>query len=250
MNDEELLRYSRHLLLPELDVAGQQRLLDASVLIVGLGGLGSPAALYLAASGVGRLLLADADRVEVSNLQRQVLHATASVGRPKTDSARETLQRLNPLVVCEAFDARVDAALLDGLLPRVALVLDCSDNYATRYAINDACLRHRVPLVSAAAIRWEAQLAVFDARDAASPCYECLYPDRAAAEDLACARNGVAAPVVGLAGVMQALQALKLLSGAGSAQTGSLMLFDGLAAEWHTLRVPRRADCAACGAGG
>lgn len=245
MNDEQLLRYSRHLLLPEIDVDGQQRLLDATVLVVGLGGLGSPAALYLAASGVGRLLLADADQVELSNLQRQILHRTATVGWTKTASAIATLAALDPGVRTEAITARVDAELLARVLPGVDLVLDCSDNYATRYALNDACFAQRVPLVSGAAVRWEGHLAVFDPR-AGGPCYACLYPDRDAVEDLACARNGVAAPVVGTLGVLQALQAIKLLSGAGTVRPGVLQVFDGLALEWHSLRFAQRPGCPVC----
>lgn len=247
MNDEELLRYSRHILLPAIDVAGQQRLIDARVLIVGLGGLGSPAALYLAASGVGRLLLVDADRVELSNLQRQVIHGSGRIGACKTESAAAALGDLNPGVRVETFACRADAELLDRLLPHVDLVLDCCDNGPSRRAINAAARRHRVPLVSAAAIGWEGQLAVFDPRVPGSACYECLYPDAGDEAAGACAHNGIAAPVVGTMGVLQALQALKLLCGAGSVVAGELLVFDGLALDFHRLRIARRTDCPGCG---
>ena len=247
MNDEELLRYSRHILLPELDVAGQQKLLDATVLVVGVGGLGSAAALYLGASGVGRLLLADGDRVELSNLQRQVLHATARIGQRKVDSAAEALQALNPGVHAEAVAERVDALLLGRLLPGVAVVLDCSDNLPTRRAVNAACRRHRVPLVSAAALGWEGQLAVFDPRSPGGACYQCLYPAGDSEPEAACATNGVAAPVVGAMGVLQALQALKLITGAGCVTAGELLVFDGLALEFHRVRIRPRPDCPVCG---
>lgn len=250
MDDEELLRYSRHLLLPEIDVGGQQRLLDASVLVLGLGGLGSAAALYLAASGVGRMVLADGDRVELSNLQRQVLHATPDLGRRKSASAAAAIRALNPGVQTVEIDARLDEAALDRWVPTVSLVLDCSDNYATRYAVNRACFRHARPLVSAAAIRWEAQLCVFDPSDSASPCYRCLYPDEDAQSDESCTGNGVASPVVGMVGVLQALQAIKYLAGVGDRLIGELLVFDGLGMDWHRLRVRRRADCAVCGTAG
>ncbi|MBP6381157.1 MAG: molybdopterin-synthase adenylyltransferase MoeB [Pseudomonadales bacterium] len=246
MNDEELLRYSRHILLPELDVAGQQKLLDASMLVVGLGGLGSPVALYLGASGVGRLVLADDDRVELSNLQRQVIHATARVGQGKAVSAAASLQALNPGVRTEVVAQRIDAAGLDRLVPAVSVVLDCSDNSATRRAINAACRRHRVPLVSAAALGWEGQLAVFDARVAGSACYQCLYPGGVGEDATSCAHNGIAAPVVGAMGVLQALQALKLVTGAGEVVAGELLVFDGLALDFHRLRVRPRPDCPVC----
>jgi len=246
MNDEELLRYSRHILLPELDVAGQQKLLDASALVVGLGGLGSAVALYLGASGVGRLVLADGDRVELSNLQRQVIHATARVGQCKAESAAAGLQALNPGVRTALVAERVDDAALERLVPSVAVVLDCSDNSATRRAINAACWRHRVPLVSAAALGWEGQLAVFDARAPGSACYQCLYPEGAGGDALSCAQNGVAAPVVGAIGVLQSLQALKLLAGVGEIVPGELLVFDGLALDFHRLRVRPRPDCPVC----
>ncbi len=247
MNDEQLLRYSRHILLPAIDVAGQQRLLDARVLIVGLGGLGSPAALYLAASGVGRLLLVDADRVELSNLQRQIIHSHARIGEHKTASAAAGVGALNPGVDVETFATRADTALLDRLVPGADLVLDCCDSAASRRVLNAATRRHRVPLVSAAAIGWEGQLAVFDSRESGAACYECLYPDAGDDPAAACAHSGIAAPVVGTMGVLQALQAIKLICNAGTVVAGELLVFDGLALDFHRLRIGRRAGCPGCG---
>lgn len=248
MNDEELLRYSRHLLLPELDVDGQQRLLDATVLIVGLGGLGSAAAMYLAASGIGHLVLADGDTVELSNLQRQVIHDGGTIGWPKPRSAAAAIARLNPGVRVTQCAERLDARTLQPLLADVALVLDCCDNRASRHAINRACVATGVPLLSAAALGWEGQLAVFDTRDPRSPCYACLYPEAAAREEGSCAVNGIAAPVVGAMGVLQALQALKLIAGVGDPLVGHMLVFDALAMDWHRLAVPRRSGCPVCGA--
>lgn len=247
MNDEELLRYSRHLLLPEIDVEGQQRLLRSRVLVVGLGGLGSPAALYLAACGVGELVIADADLVELSNLQRQLLHETPDVGKAKTASAAARIARLNPGVRVTQVQARLDADSLASLMGGLSLALDCSDNFATRYALNSACMQHGVPLLSAAALGWEGQLAFFDPQDACSPCYRCIFPVEDASEERSCAREGVAAPVVGAIGVLQALQALKFLTGAGDVMRAELLLFDALAFEWHRLRVERDPACPVCG---
>jgi len=246
MDDQQLLRYSRHLLLPEIDVDGQQRLLDARVLLVGVGGLGSAAAIYLAASGVGTLVLADGDHVELSNLQRQIVHSTTRLGQAKVESAAIMLQQLNPDVRTEALACHLDASALDALLPGVDLALDCSDNFATRYAINAACMRQRVPLVTAAALRWEGQLAVFDPRQCDGPCYRCLYPDTAAVSETSCSTNGIAAPVVGVMGVLQALQAIKLLLGTGDGLRGELLVFDALGFEFQRLRVRRREDCPDC----
>lgn len=252
MNDEQLLRYSRHILLPTLDVAGQQRLLDARVLIVGLGGLGSPAALYLAASGVGSMLLVDADRVELSNLQRQIIHRQSRIGDFKTASAAASIAELNTDVSVQAFADTADAALLDRLLPEADLVLDCCDNAPSRRLINAASRRHRIPLISAAAIGWQGQLAVFDPRRPDAACYECLYPDTGNDDDVAaaCAHSGIAAPVVGTMGVLQALQALKLLCGAGEVAAGELLVFDGLTLEFQSLRVARRENCRGCAGSG
>ena len=248
MNDEQLLRYSRHLLLPEIDVAGQQRLLDATVLVLGLGGLGSAAVLYLAASGTGNLILADDDVVELSNLQRQVIHNSVAIGVAKVDSAAATVRALNPDVQTLPIRERLDECGIGRLLGKVSVVLDCSDNFATRYAINAACFAAKVPLVSGAALGWEGQIAVFDPRTGRGPCYRCLYPDTNAVSETSCARNGVAGPVVGTIGVLQALQALKLLCGAGDALRGELLAFDALALEFHRLRIVPLADCPVCAA--
>ncbi len=246
MDDADLLRYSRHILLPDIDVDGQQRLLDASVLIVGLGGLGSPAAMYLATSGLGTLWLADADHVELSNLPRQPLHDASRLGWNKALSAAAALQALNAGARVEALPLRLDAGSLPAFVARANLVLDCSDNLATRHAVNAACVSARKPLVSGAALGWEGQLSVFDPAQG-GPCYACLYPVRDAHEERACAVNGVAAPVVGTIGMLQALEALKIITGAGTPLRGDLLVFDGLDGEFHKLRVPRRPGCPVCG---
>lgn len=242
MNDEQLLRYSRQILLPQIDVEGQERLLASRVVIAGLGGLGSPVALYLAAAGVGRLVLVDHDRVEISNLQRQVVHTQARLGETKVDSAAATLRALNPDTRIEAVAERLDATCLDALLPGADLVVDGTDNFATRYLINDACFARGVPLVSGAAIRMEGQVAVFDPRRADSPCYRCLYP---AGDDavLNCSENGVAAPLVGIIGAVQAMEALKLITGVGETLTGAVLYLDALTMDWHRLNLRRRPDC-------
>jgi adenylyltransferase/sulfurtransferase len=242
MNDEQLLRYSRQILLPQIDVDGQERLLAAHVMIVGLGGLGSPVAIYLAAAGVGRLTLVDHDAVEISNLQRQIAHTQRSLGRAKVDSAADTIRALNPDTVVRRVAARLDAHLLESLLPELDLVVDGTDNFSTRYLVNDACFAHGVPFVSGAAIRMEGQVAVFDPRRADSPCYRCLYPEGDDAA-LNCSENGVAAPVVGVIGCVQALEAVKLIAGAGETLTGSVLYFDGLTMDWQRLRLRRRRDC-------
>lgn len=254
MQDEQLLRYSRQIMLPEMDVAGQQRLLDATVLIVGMGGLGSPAALYLASAGVGHLVLADHDDVELSNLQRQILHGQSDIGRPKVDSARDRLLALDPDRSIEPLSGALDDAALDDLLAerregggqRIDLVVDGCDNFATRFAVNRACVRHGVPLVSGAAIRMEGQVAVFDPRRADSPCYRCLY---AGGDDLdaSCATNGVLAPLVGIIGSVQAMEAVKVLAGIGTPLTGRLLLLDGAAMQWRELRLRRDPACPVCG---
>ncbi len=247
MQDEELLRYSRQIMLPEMDVAGQQALLDASVLIVGMGGLGSPAAMYLAAAGVGHLLLADDDTVDLSNLQRQIVHGQDSIGLPKVESAAATLQRLNPHVRITSLQQRLTEADLEALLPGVSLVLDACDNFSTRFALNAASVRHRVPLVSGAAIRMEGQVTVFDPRQTASPCYQCLYR-QGDDEQASCARNGVMAPVVGIIGAVQAMEAIKLLAGVGEPLTGRLLLLDAATMQWRSLRLPRDPACPVCAA--
>jgi molybdopterin-synthase adenylyltransferase len=235
-------------MLPEFEVAGQMRLLQSTILIVGMGGLGSPVAMYLAAAGAGHLILADHDEVELSNLQRQIVHRESGVGTAKVESASITLKQLNKDVRLTTLRRQIDDALLDELLHSgVDLVVDACDNFNTRFAINRACVKHRVPLVSGAAIRLEGQVAVFDSRQPESPCYQCLY--RAGDDQqMSCARNGVLAPVVGIIGAVQALEAIKVVSGLGENLCGRLLLFDALTTHWRELRLPRDPACPACGA--
>ena len=246
MDDQTLLHYSRQILLPEIDAAGQQRLLDARALVIGAGGLGSAAALYLASAGVGHLTIADDDVVELSNLQRQILHRYCDLGRAKVDSARDTLEALNPDVEIEGLRARLDDDKLRSLVGEVDVVVDGSDNFATRFAVNAACVHSHTPLVSGAAIRLEGQLAVFDTRHSDSPCYACLYRD-GEETDQACSENGVLSPVVGVIGSLQALEAIKVLLGIGESLCGRLLLFDALYHEWRTVRLRRDPDCQVCG---
>jgi molybdopterin-synthase adenylyltransferase len=247
MNDQQLLRYSRHILLNEIGIEGQQRLLAAKALIIGLGGLGSPAALYLAASGVGQLTLCDHDTVELSNLQRQVIHRTSTLGQPKVVSAQSALHDINPEVECIALDVRADAERLRGLVAKADVVLDCSDNFATRYAVNHACLSRRKPLVSGAAIRFDGQVAVFDFRDADAPCYNCLFPEDSMAAELRCATTGVFAPLVGIIGTLQAAEALKLLIGMERGLSGKLLTLNAL--DMNVMRSTLHKDpaCRVCG---
>jgi adenylyltransferase/sulfurtransferase len=248
MNDNQRLRYSRHILLPNLGEAGQQRLLDARVLILGLGGLGSPVAMYLAAAGVGRLLLADFDAVDLSNLQRQLLHGSADVGRTKVDSALDTLRGLNPEVVLEPVKGSLNRDRLQALAERVDLIADCSDNFETRFAVNAACYEAGIPLVSGAAIRTEGQIAVFSGQPG-GPCYQCLYP-RAGAGDETCSRDGVLAPLVGVIGSLQAVEAVKILAGLGEPMLGRLLLFDAAAMQFRSVRLPPDPACPVCAARG
>lgn len=246
MNDKQLLRYSRQIMLPALDIEGQQRLLSATVLIVGLGGLGSPVSMYLAAAGVGHLILVDDDLVDLSNLQRQIVHTEQAVGGSKVESAAATLSALNHDTRITALQQRLDESSLAKLLARgVDLVVDACDNFNTRFVINQACVNAGVPLVSGAAIRLEGQVAVFDSRRAHSPCYQCLY--RAGEdEQMSCARNGVLAPLVGVIGSMQALEAIKVLTGLGQDLCGRLLLFDAFSSLWRELRLPRDPACPVC----
>ena len=246
MDDRQLLRYSRHLLLDELGVEAQQALLSSHVLILGAGGLGCPAALYLAASGVGRLTLVDGDRVDATNLQRQVLYRDSDVGTPKVLAAKAALAGVNPDVEVVALHERADASRLETLVAAADLALDCTDNFATRHALNRACVKHGKPLVSGAAIRFDGQLAVFDLREPASPCYACLFPEDGQAEEVACSTMGVLSPLTGTIGAMQATEAIKLLTGAGKPLSGRLAMFDALNADWRSVRVPRDPDCPAC----
>lgn len=247
MNDDQLLRYSRHILLPEIDVAGQEKLLAARALIVGAGGLGSPAALYLAAAGVGRLALADGDEVDLTNLQRQILHTQESIGRSKVESGRDALARINPEIQVELLHERLSGAALDAAIANADVVLDCSDNFATRHAINRACVTHGTPLVSGAAIRFDAQISVYDLRRDDSPCYNCLFPEDGETEELRCAVMGVFAPLTGIIGTMQAAEALKLIAGVGESLCGRLLLLDALSMNWRSIKLARDPDCRVCG---
>ncbi|PRB80270.1 molybdopterin-synthase adenylyltransferase MoeB [Pseudomonas sp. MYb185] len=248
MNDQQLLRYSRQILLEQIDIDGQQRLLDSKVLIVGLGGLGGPAALYLAGAGVGTLVLADDDHVDLTNLQRQIIHGTADLDRPKTASAAGRLAALNPEVRVQQLDRRLLGEQLSQAVQGVDVVLDCTDNFTTRQAINSACVAQRRPLVSGAAIRLQGQVSVFDSRRADSPCYQCLYGD---GDDVAlsCSEAGVIGPLVGMVGSLQALEALKLLAGFGEPLVGRLLLIDALQARFRELRIQRDPGCTCCGTG-
>ena len=246
MNDQQLLRYSRHILLPEVGIEGQQKLLDAHALVIGAGGLGSPAALFLAASGVGALTLCDGDTVDMTNLQRQILHRTTSIGMPKAASAQTTLAEINPEVHVVALDERVDEARLRELVAQADVVLDCSDNFTTRYALNRVCVQLKKPLVSGAATRFDGQITVFDLRQPHSPCYHCLYPEQAGTEETRCAVMGVFAPVVGIIGSLQAAEALKLLLDAGTSLCGKLLLLDVLHMKLHTTKLNKDSTCPVC----
>ena len=246
MNDEQLLRYSRQIMLPRIDVGGQERLLAARALIIGAGGLGSPAAMYLAAAGVGHLVISDDDRVDLSNLQRQLLHHVADIGRNKADSARDTVRALNPDVRVTVIEERLQDETLAAQVGAADVVLDCSDNFATRFAVNRACFGQRTPLVSGAAIRLEGQLAVFMPGSVNSPCYNCLYREGEEA-DQTCSENGVLAPVVGIIGSLQALEAIKLILSLGDSLAGRLVVFDGMTHDWRTLKLRRDPACPVCG---
>jgi molybdopterin-synthase adenylyltransferase len=248
MNDEQLLRYSRHILLDEVGIEGQQKLLASQVLIIGAGGLGCPVALYLGSAGVGRITIVDDDRVDATNLQRQIAHTTARIGRLKVDSVREAVAAINPDVTVVPIAQRADEALLDALVQQVDAVLDCSDNFATRHAINRACVKHRKPLVSGAAMRFDGQIAVYDARRAASPCYACVFPETEQAPEANCATMGVFAPLVGVVGTVQAAEALKLLCGVGEPLTGRLLMLDGKFMQWSDMALMRNSACSVCGA--
>jgi molybdopterin-synthase adenylyltransferase len=245
MTDDELLRYSRHILLPDIDVAGQERLKQSRVLIVGLGGLGSPVAMYLAASGIGHLCLVDFDEVDVSNLQRQVVHSQMSVGNNKAESAKQSLQSLNDQLTVNTITHKIQREEWDSVIQSFDVVVDCTDNFDTRFAINAACYRQKVVLVSGAAIRFEGQLTVFNPKDTVSPCYQCLYsPD--VSEALSCAEAGVLSPLVGVIGSLQALEVVKWISDAGDSLVGRLVLFDGKTHQWRELKLPKDPGCAVC----
>jgi molybdopterin/thiamine biosynthesis adenylyltransferase len=254
MEDSQLLRYSRHILLNEIGIEGQERILNGRALVIGAGGLGSPVALYLGSAGVGHITLVDDDVVDVTNLQRQIAHNMARVGSPKTESAKTAILAINPEVQVTCVAARADAALLDELVAQTDVVLDCTDNFNTRHAINAACVKHAKPLVSGAAIRFDAQISVYDLRPPVdpnaekSPCYACVFPPDAGFEETRCATLGVLAPLVGIIGAMQAAEALKLLSGAGKSLAGRLLMLDGLTMEWNEIRTSHDATCTVCGA--
>lgn len=245
MNDQQLLRYSRQIMLPDVDIEGQEKLLVARVLIIGVGGLGSPVAMYLAAAGVGHLTLADFDTVDLSNLQRQIVHTTESIGKSKVESATQTLQALNPDVQITAITQALDAGTLKKYVAKADVVVDCCDNFATRFAVNAACVTARVPLVSGAAIRLEGQVAVFDNHHTNGPCYRCLY-DEESEENMTCAANGVLSPLVGVIGSMQALEAIKIIVGFGKTLAGKLLVFDARYSQWRELKLPKDKNCPIC----
>jgi len=247
MNDDQLLRYSRHILLPEIGVEGQEAIAASKLLIVGAGGLGSPAAMYLAAAGVGEIVLCDGDTVDLTNLQRQILHVAESVGRNKAVSGRDALARVNPLTHVRIVEQRLAGDELATQIAGVDLVLDCTDNFATRHAINRACFQHRKPLVSGAAVRFDGQVSVFDLRHSANPCYHCLFPEGEDVAEMRCAVTGIFAPLTGIIGAMQAAEALKLIVGCGEALVGRLLILDGLAMRWREMRYGRDPHCAVCG---
>ncbi len=246
MNDDQLLRYSRHILLDEFGIEGQTRVLDSHALVIGAGGLGSPVLLYLATAGVGRITVVDDDDVDLTNLQRQIAHAHDRVGCAKVDSAAQAMMALNPGIVVRALRERVDAARLKLLVAEADVVIDCSDNFKTRHAINSACVDRRKPLVAGAAIRFDGQVSVYDARQSESPCYACLFPPESTVEDVQCATMGVFAPLVGIIGSVQAAEALKLLTGIGNSLAGRLQMIDARDMSWTEIRISRQTDCPVC----
>jgi molybdopterin/thiamine biosynthesis adenylyltransferase len=248
VDDTQLLRYSRHILLDEIGIEGQQRLLASHALVIGAGGLGSPVALYLGTAGVGRLTIVDHDDVDLTNLQRQIAHTLARVGTPKALSAQAAIAAINPDVQVRPLIERADAARLDVLVADADVVLDCSDNFATRHAVNAACVKHRKPLVAGAAIGFDGQVSVYDTRQPGAPCYACVFPPEATFEEVRCATMGVFAPLVGLIGTVQAAEALKLLAGIGTSLAGRLQMLDGRAMAWTEITLPRQPHCAVCGA--
>lgn len=247
MRDDELLRYSRHILLDEIGIEGQERIAKSHAVVIGAGGLGSPVALYLGSAGVGRITVVDHDVVDMTNLQRQIAHTMARVGEPKVASIETAIHAINPNVQVTPVIARADAALLDALVATADVVLDCCDNFTTRHAINEACVKHRKPLVSGAAIRFDGQVCVYDLRNSNSPCYACVFPPDSTFEETRCATMGVFAPLVGIIGSIQAAEALKLLSGAGRPLTGRLLMLDGRGMEFNEVRIGRQTDCPVCG---
>lgn len=246
MNDEQLLRYNRHIMLPQLGIDGQQKLLDAHILIIGLGGLGSPAALYLASAGVGQLTLVDDDEVELTNLQRQIIHRTKNIGDKKVTSARNNLLDINPDITITTIAQRLESNTLHQQIKLADVVLDASDNFTTRFAINKACVEEKTPLISGAAIQFEGQVTTFDSRNNDNPCYSCLYPHEGEDNDT-CSENGVLAPVVGIVGSIQATEAIKVLCGVGKPLIGRLLLLDTLTLEWREMNYKKDNHCTVCG---
>lgn len=246
MDDQALLQYSRQIMLPDIDVAGQEKLLAARVLVVGLGGLGCPVALYLAASGIGHLVIADFDEVDITNLQRQIAHTYSDIGLPKSASAETAIKAINPNIEVTAINQKLEGPLLDEQVAAADLVLDCCDNFTTRFAVNSACVANKTPLVSGAAIGIEGQVVLFDPRDADSPCYQCLHPV-ANDELLSCSQNGVVAPLTGVIGSLQAMQAIKVLIGFGDTVPGKLLLVDLKQMQFHQVRINKQQACPVCG---
>ena len=248
MEDEQLLRYNRHIMLPEFGFEGQQKLNDAHIVIIGLGGLGSPAAVYLAASGIGEITLVDHDTVELSNLQRQIAHTTQNIGEAKVESARKNLLQINPEIKINCIAHKLNGDALESKIAECDLVIDATDNFESRYAINEACFKTQTPLVSGAAIRFEGQVSVYDFRQSDSPCYHCLYPQTDNhSEETTCSENGILAPVVGIIGCIQATEAIKLLADVGEPLTGKLLLLDAKTMEWRTMKFKQDPSCAICG---
>ena len=247
MNDDQLLRYSRHILLDEIGIEGQQKLLVSHVLIIGAGGLGCAAALYLGSAGVGRITIVDDDRVDATNLQRQIAHSTARIGKLKVDSLREAVTAINPDIQVVPVAERVEDERLNVLVQPADVVLDCSDNFATRHAINRACVKHRKPLVSGAAMRFDGQIAVYDARSTSTPCYACVFPETEQASEANCATMGVFSPLVGIIGTIQAAEALKVLCAVGEPLTGRLLMLDGKFMQWNEMALARSESCHVCG---
>ncbi len=245
MNDDQLLRYSRQIMLPQIDIEGQQKLLDSRVLIIGAGGLGSPVAMYLAAAGIGEIAITDDDVVDLSNLQRQIIHATTDIDKPKVTSAKETMIAINPLINVIPLNKRLEGDELESEVRKADVVLDCCDNFTTRFAVNSACFKTATPLVSGAAIRFEGQLSVFTPTEGDYPCYNCLYPNEGELAE-SCTQTGVVAPITGIIGSMQALEAIKLISGAGTPLKGKVLLLDGMSMECHTMKLPKNPNCPTC----
>ena len=247
MNDEQLLRYSRHVLLEDIDVAGQEKLLTAHALVIGAGGLGSAAAPYLAAAGVGKITLVDHDQVEITNLQRQIMYTQESIGQNKAASGKSFLQRLNPGIIVDTIEAKADDSLLDQLLPTVNIVLDCTDNFATRHMINRLCVMHQAPLVSGSALRFDGQISVFDSRNKTSPCYACIFSPEEQFEEVSCASMGIFSPLVGIIGAMQSAQALQVLIGFGEPLVGRMLLWNARNTQIDEIRIGRNPECLVCG---